>query len=113
MRSLRFAASFVLLAAGPAWAQATPEPGAGTATPAVAAPPAPAALSDSAAPAAEGLPETTPADSFTAADASSNTFVAEDGPKLELYGFADFSYLHVFGSKRNVNKQYVAPHPRF
>jgi hypothetical protein len=59
------------------------------------------------------LPETTPADSFMAADASSNTFVAEDGPKLELYGFADFSYLHMLGAKRNILKQYVAPYPSF
>ena len=37
--------------------------------------------------------------------------VREDA--MQLYGFADFSYLHVFGPKSNVNKQYVAPYPRF
>jgi hypothetical protein len=122
---LRFA-SFVLLATGPAWAQATPEAEparGGTALPAAAppamppaaAPPAtpPAVAAAAPTPAAEGLPETTPNDSFAAADPASSTFVAEDGPKLELYGFADFSYLHVFGSSSNFNKQYVAPYPRF
>jgi hypothetical protein len=121
-------ASFALLVPGPAWAQPTPlaESAPSPAQPAVAAQEAPAAPTPIAAaptpiaaapaptaPAPEGLPETTPADSFTAADTAANTFVAEDGPKLELYGFADFSYLHAFGSKRNVNKQYVAPYPRF
>jgi hypothetical protein len=125
---LRFAL-LVLLATGPAWAQAAPKgeptaagaaapaeaaPGA-TATPAavVAATPAPAATSGAATPAAAGLPETTPTESFTATETSSTTFVGEEGPKLEVYGFADFSYLHILGAKRNILKQYVAPYPSF
>jgi len=127
-------ASFVLLATVPAWAQPAPNaeptapptpppPGSApaavvapaiVATPAAAAAPTPGAAAAPAAPAAvrEGLPETTP-DSFTASDAASNAFVSEDGPKLELYGFADFSYLHILGNKRNILRQYVAPYPRF
>lgn len=39
--------------------------------------------------------------------------MGEEGPKLELYGFADFSYLHTFGSKTNILKQYVGAYPSF
>ncbi len=58
------------------------------------------------------LPETLPDEPF-AVDTSTNMLVGEEGPKLELYGFADFSYLHTFGEKTNILKQYVAPYPRF
>ena len=104
-------ASIVVLSTGSAWAQAAPnaEPIAAPAAPPAAAAPAPLPP----APAEEGLPETTPSDSFSSTDASSNTFVGEEGPKLEIYGFADFSYLHLLGNKDNILKQYVAPYPSF
>jgi hypothetical protein len=90
--------------AGPATAPAAahaPDAGATAAAATPGAPPdAPAAM-----------PETSEGEGF-AGEASSN-MITEEGPKLEFYGFADFSYLHVFGSKDNVNKQYVAPYPRF
>jgi len=57
------------------------------------------------------LPEGSDADSF--GDASTSMLVGEEGPKLEFYGFGDFSYLHTFGAKDNVLKQYVGPYPRF
>jgi hypothetical protein len=112
---LRFA-SIVLLSTGSAWAQAAPnaEPiAAPTAPPAAPTPLAPASAPASLppAPADGGLPETS--DSFSVTDASSNTFVGEEGPKLEIYGFADFSYLHILGNKDNILKQYVAPYPTF
>ena len=78
------------------------------ASPAVAPPgeTPPPALSASADPAA--------ADSFTSADPStSGELVGEEGPKLEMYGFADFSYLHAFGSQANLSKQYVGAYPSF
>ena len=96
------ASASVTAPAGPATAPAAaqaPDAGAAAAAPG-AAPDAPAAM-----------PETNEGDGF-AGEASSN-MITEEGPKLEFYGFADFSYLHVFGSKDNVNKQYVAPYPRF
>jgi hypothetical protein len=88
-------------------APATPPAGRAPDAGATAAVATPGAAPD--APAA--MPETSEGDGF-AGEASSN-MVTEEGPKLEFYGFADFSYLHVFGSKDNVNKQYVAPYPRF
>jgi len=86
--------------AGSANVEAAPAPTAGGAAVA-AAPAAPAAL-----------PEKSEGDGF-GGEPASNMLVGEEGPKLEFYGFADFSYLHVFGSQDNVNKQYVAPYPRF
>jgi hypothetical protein len=65
-------------------------------------------------PARAGLPETSQDDSFTPSDpASSGMLVGEDGPKLELYGFADFSYLQTFGASSNILKQYVGTDSRF
>lgn len=75
--------------------------------------PAPAHQAAAAAePTAATLPDTSANDSFVT-DPAASAFVAEDGPKLELYGFADFSYLHILGNKTNILKQYVAPYPRF
>jgi len=81
--------------------------------PTVAAPAAgPAAKSNAAAPAA--LPETAADDAFTSSDPSTaGELVGEEVPKLELYGFADFSYLHTFGRKQNILRQYVGPYPSF
>lgn len=66
-------------------------------------------------PKAAALPETESAadESFTSTDPSSSGVLAEEGPKLEFYGFADFSYLQTFGSKQNVLKEYISPFPRF
>ena len=65
-----------------------------------------------AAPAGPTLPEGDAADSFTL-NPSANEMVGEEAPKLELYGFADFSYLHTFGNKKDVLRQYLGPYPRF
>ena len=122
--SLRFAPLFLSVGAwatsGAAFAQsasneagAAPAAAAASASPAVPVASSPEAASAAPAPAAAALPETTPEDAF-AADPSSGAFVAEDGPKLELYGFADFSYQHTFGPNTNVLKHYVGtPYPRF
>lgn len=105
-------------AASSAWAQTPAEPAPtpadapAAATPAAVEPPALESPAPAAGPAAAALPETSSSDSFVA-DPSANAFVGEDGPKLELYGFADFSYLHILGNNRNILKQYVAPYPRF
>jgi hypothetical protein len=104
-------------AAGAPTPSAAPEP-----TPPVAAPattPAPATPAE--APAAKPvgqapgtLPESPADDSFTSTDpSSSGELVGEEGPKLEFYGFADFAYLHTFGPKANILRQYVGPHPSF
>jgi hypothetical protein len=118
-------------AASSAWAQTAAEPAptpvtAPAAAPAAGVPPAgappavaaaaePAPTLKAAAPAGDppvaALPETTSDDSFVA-DPSASPFVGEDGPKLELYGFADFSYLQVLG-KETTLKHYLAPYPRF
>lgn len=37
----------------------------------------------------------------------------QDTPKLEIYGFADFSYLQSFGNRSNLAQQYVIPYPSF
>lgn len=63
---------------------------------------------------ATALPEAASGEDFTATDPNENgMLVGEEGPKLELYGFADFSYLHTFGPKKNILRQYVGPYPRF
>jgi len=117
--------------ARPAVAQnaAAPEAPRSTAEPTVAAPvaSAPAAVT-SPSPATSGssppakansvvpaiAPQAAADDSFTSSDPSTaGVLVGEEGPKLELYGFADFSYLHTFGSKTNILKQYVGPYPSF
>ena len=72
--------------------------------------PAPPAPAPAPAPAG-GLPETS-AESFNA-DASTSMLVGDEGPKLELYGFADFSYLQTLGKKTNILRQYVGAHPSF
>ncbi|MDF3068096.1 MAG: hypothetical protein K0R38_3697 [Polyangiaceae bacterium] len=107
--------------ASSAFAQLPATPAAEPDSPAVVAAPvavAPVAVAPAAATAPGGV--STPAsatappdESFTSTDPSSSGVLAEEGPKLELYGFADFSYLHAFGSKQNVIKEYVAPYPRF
>ncbi len=81
-----------------------------TAAPAAGAPTV-ATPADAAAPAG-GLPDTSE-DSFNSGEASANMLVSEEGPKLELYGFADFSYLHLLGKKGNIQQQYVGAHPSF
>jgi hypothetical protein len=94
-------------------AAAPPPAASATATPAVtpsAAGPLAAAVPASPPAAAAGLPESS--DGFTA-DASSNMLVSDEGPKLELYGFADFSYLHTLGKKDNILRQYVGANPSF
>jgi hypothetical protein len=54
-----------------------------------------------------------PSDSLPLDSSAAGELVGEDSPKLELYGFADFSYLQVLGSKQNILRQYVGPYPRF
>jgi hypothetical protein len=128
MRLQRLTSLLVLLAV-PARAAAQPGP---VPAPAEATPPAvtpPAAAPAEPAPAAAdapvvgplaaaaetptGLPEGNADDSFAPLDPSSSMMVGEDTPKLELYGFADFSYLHTFAKQTNVLNQYVGPYPRF
>ena len=120
LRLVGFFSGMSAVVASAAWAQTPAEPEATAAAPPVTAAPAPTPEPTSApkpaAPAdelaASTLPEASVNDSFVA-DPAANAFVAEDGPKLELYGFADFSYLHILGNNRNILKQYVAPYPRF
>jgi hypothetical protein len=87
----------------------------GVATPPVAEPVDPPAAKPPPTADAGGLPETSDADGTFATDAASasSMMVGEDTPKLELYGFADFSYLHTFGADDNVLRHYVGPYPRF
>ncbi len=83
-----------------------------TPVPASAPTVAPAAAPISDAPAAAASPPESSDDSFTA-DPSTNMLVGDEGPKLELYGFADFSYLHTLGKKDNILRQYVGAYPSF
>jgi hypothetical protein len=98
------------VSAAPAPPTAAPE-----ATPALAAAQSTALPAEPAAGPAEqaALPAEPANDSFTSADASTNMLVGEDGPKLELYGFADFSYFHALGRKDSLSRQYIAPYPTF
>jgi hypothetical protein len=60
------------------------------------------------------VPEASPEDSFTTSDSTATSMLAsEDSPKLELYGFADVSYIHVLSNQRNILRQYVSPYPSF
>jgi hypothetical protein len=79
--------------------------------PAAVAPP-PASAPEPASPAGPTLPEGNAEDSF-GLNPAAGVMVGEDAPKLELYGFADFSYLHTFGNKKDVLRQYLGPYPRF
>jgi hypothetical protein len=92
-------------AGSPVAPNATPAPAAASPTELPAATAAPAAAEPAALPEAAG-------DSFTSADPSTNMLVGEDGPKLELYGFADFSYFHA-SRNDSVSRQYIAPYPTF
>jgi hypothetical protein len=89
-----------------------------SAEPAPAAPtdagaaPSPQAPPDDRSP--SSLPEQGAGDEFVPADTSAaGEMVGEEAPKLEFYGFADFSYLHTFGKSSNLSKQYIGEHPSF
>jgi hypothetical protein len=88
-------------------AAASPVPAAASPTQTAAVTPAPPAAESAA------LSEAPAADSFTSVDASTSMLVGEEGPKLELYGFADFSYFHALGRKDSLSRQYIAPYPTF
>ena len=97
---------------------AEPEAPPATAAAPAAAPLDPPAIAPSTPPAdaaTPALPPTVPAspadDAFTST--SAGEMVGEEGPKLELYGFADFSYFHTLGAKNNILRQYVGAHPSF
>lgn len=118
---LRRIASIAAMLAVPASALGQPAPEApaaelpaptpaSTQVPAAQAPTTPEASGPS--PSAPAMPEGNPDDSF-APNPSASEMVGEDTPKLELYGFADFSYLHTFGNKKDVLRQYLGPYPRF
>ena len=92
-------------AATPPAAPAATEPALDAAVPATA-PPAPAAMPDGPAP-------TIPNDSFELDPASAEVMVGEDTPKLELYGFGDFSYVHLLTDRDNILRHYVAAYPSF
>ncbi len=113
-----------LTTALPAGAQ-TPDPekpadasaGAPASAAAPAAPDAPAAVPTPAA--SQALSELPPASDSLASEDSSGTFALDDsgsldideGTKLELYGFADFNYTQLLGSRKNEWRQYVAEYP--
>lgn len=59
------------------------------------------------------LPENSADDSLALDPAAAGVMIGEDTPKLELYGFADFSYVQVFTKKENILRHYVAPYPSF
>ncbi len=117
----------VLLLQGQALAQAQPAAEAVPPVPSAGLPVAPAAPTSPPLPApANALLADAPAiplgaagggpsessDDFTTAG-TTNMLVADEGPKLELYGFADFSYLHMLGKKDSILRQYVAAYPSF
>lgn len=64
--------------------------------------------------AAPSLPEGSADDSFTSTDAAATEIMSgEEGPKLELYGFADVSYFHILSAKNNILRQYTSAYPSF
>lgn len=85
------------------------------APPAAAAPkPATAEAAKPTATEAAPPPQGSPDDSFASVDGGANEIMSgEEGPKLELYGFADVSYLHLLDKRSNILRQYVSPYPSF
>jgi hypothetical protein len=94
-------------AAAPADSATTPT----SAAPGAAAQPAGAATSP---PEGSGQLGALPEDSgLGGGDGAAELMTSDDLPKLELYGFADFSYFHVLAGERNVLRQYVSAYPSF
>ena len=88
-------------------------PGAARAPAVATAPEVTAAPEVTTAPAeAGGLPADGADDSFVT-DAGSGGGGGDESPKVELYGFADFSYLHPLSSQDQTLTHYIGPYPRF
>lgn len=108
--------------AQPAEAPPAPEPVAPAEPSSAPEPPAPAAAPAPAPAPATAPPElVAPAPAPAASDAApadepfelegGDSLALEEGPKLELYGFADFNYSQMLGSKDNEWRQFVVEYP--
>ncbi len=93
----------------PARAEASGEPVATTEAETAAEKAAPASAPPEVAPVAEAAAESEGETSFTLAEAEGAAI--EEVPKLELYGFADFNYTHMLGSRESEWRQYLAAYP--
>ena len=79
---------------------APPEAGIGPAASVKATEPSPTAFTD-------------PEGAFSAGGSDSGEMIGEEGPKLEFYGFSDFSYSHILNPPDNLARQILAPYPTF